>query len=159
MQRAVCTAFAFAFALFLEEAAGAQEIALEALTDGPLLACTDFHRPNCDIFHADKAVDSRVGSLLWLDGRPYILQWIGPGYYLESGVIVEPLGEAMPGLKSQRWREVYPNEGAILVSISWQDVDRNQALSVLDTLVLEPGGVALKIKDVRLRLRVRPAEP
>ncbi len=99
-----------------------------------------------------------MGSLVRFDGRAYILQWMGPGYYTESGAILEPLGEGLPGLTGQRWLEVYPDEGAIHTSLSWQDVDRNQALSISDTLALEPGRL-LRIKDVRLRLRLRPAEP
>src|SRR6185295_457994 len=147
MRRAVCTVFAFILILALPVAAsGAQEISLEALSDDPLAPCTEFHKPNCETVHADDPGDGRVGSLMWLDGRAYVLLWRGPGYYLESGAVVEPLGEALPGLQGQRWREVYPNEGAIHTSFSWQDLDRNQALSVSDTLELEPGRV-LKIKD------------
>jgi hypothetical protein len=159
MQHLCRTTFALVLALSLLEAAlGAQEISLESLSDGPLLLCTPLHKPNCEWVHFEGPGDPAVGSVVRLDGRAYILQWIGPGYYLDSGAILEPLGEALPGLTGQRWREVYPDEGAIRTSLSWQDVDRNQALSVSDTLVLEPGQ-ALKIKDVRLRLRVRPAEP
>ena len=157
--RAVCTVFASVLILsLLAAASGAQEISLEALSDGPLAPCDQFHKPNCEIIHLDETGDLTPGSFLRLDGRLYILQWIGPGYYLESGVILEPLGGALPGLESQRWREVYPNEGAIHTSLSWQDTDRNQALSVSDTLMLGPGR-ALKVKDVRLRLRVKPVEP
>jgi hypothetical protein len=157
--RAVCTVFASVLILsLLAAASGAQEISLEALSDGPLAPCTEWHKPNCEVVHIDDPGDGRVGSLMWLDGRAYILLWMGPGYYLESGAILEPLGEALPGLQGQRWREVYPNEGTIHTSFSWQDLDRNRALSVSDTLALGPGQV-LKIKDVRLRLRVRPAEP
>jgi len=156
MQCAACTALVLAL---LGTALGGQEISLEALSDGPLAPCTEFHKPNCDVIHLDEPpADLSPGSLLRLDGHLYVLQWIGPGYYLESGVIVEPLGEPLPGLESQRWREVYPNDGAIHTSLSWQDMDRNQALSVSDTLMLEPGR-ALKVKDVRVRLRVKPAEP
>lgn len=155
--RAAC-ALLLAFTL-LETALGAQEISLESLSDGPILPCGVYHKPNCVIVHEDDGpMDLRVGSFLRLDGRAYILQWIGPGYYLESGAILEPLGEALPGLRSQCWLEVYPNEGTIHTSLSWQDVDRNQALSASDTLALESGRV-LKIKDVRLRFRVKPAEP
>jgi hypothetical protein len=159
MQRAACTVFVAVLTLaLLGSALGAQELSLEALSDDPLAPCTQFHKANCEIIHLDETGDLSPGSLLRFDGRLYILQWIGPGYYLESGVIVEPLGGTLPGLESQRWREVYPNEGAIHTSLSWQDMDRNQALSVSDTLMLEPGR-ALKVKDVRLRLRVKPAEP
>ena len=159
MQRAGCTVFMFLLTFApLAAASEAQEISLEVLSDGPLAPCTEVHKPNCEVIHTDDPGDLSPGSLLWLDGRPYVLLWMGPGYYLESGVILEPLGEALPGLKSQRWREVYPNDGAIHFSFSWQDMDRNRALSVSDTLALEPGQ-ALKVKDVRLRLRVKPAEP
>ena len=159
MQHIRRTASAFFLTLsFLETALGAQEISLESLSDGPLLLCAPLHKPICEWVHFEGPEDPRVGSLLRLDGRAYILQWIGPGYYLDSGTILEPLGEALPSLTGQRWREAYPNEGAIHTSLFWQDVDRNQALSISDTLALESGR-AFKVKDVRLRLRVRPAEP
>ena len=52
--------------------------------------------------------------------------------------------------------EVKPREGRAHASRGWRDADRNRALSTSDTLALD-GGPELKIKDVRLHLRVRPA--
>lgn len=136
----------------------AQEIALEFMSDVPLHFCQEAHTALCVMVHYDGPDSPPVGSIVRLDGRAYVVQWIGPGYYLESGLILEPLGEALPGLQGQRWREAFPREGVIHTSVSWSDLDRNEALSALDTLTLETG-LVLKIKDVRLRLRVRLADP
>jgi hypothetical protein len=98
-----------------------------------------------------------IGGLLRLDGESYIVEWMGPGYYLDSGVVLQPMGFAKHGLKRQRWLEVYPNQGKLHTSRAWKDVDGNRAVSVSDTLTLD--GSTLMVKDVRFQMRVRPAPP
>jgi hypothetical protein len=93
---------------------------------------------------------------LQLSGRSYVLEWMGPGYYLESGVILQALGPTRSGLGGQRWLEVYPHEGRVHTSRSWKDTDGNRALSASDKLELDADR-AVTVKDVRLHLRVRPA--
>lgn len=157
MQRAVCTGFILAI-LLIPAAAGAQTLILESEfgTDlpGP---CDYFHRPlTCEVIHYEGELAPTVGSSIQLDGRKYILEWMGPGYYLESGVVLQPLGDTTPGLRGQRWLEVYPHEGRTHTSRGWADADRNQALSASDTLALD-SDPALRVTDVRLQLRVKPA--
>jgi len=151
---------ACALVLLLCAPVAAQTTILEAETGNEVLApCQWFHRSDtCDIVHIDFVVPLSTGGTLQVDGRPYVLEWQGPGYYLDSGVVLEPLDGGVPGLQGQRWLEVYPQQGRIRVSEAWQDSDGNQALSVNDSLTLDAGR-ALRVRDVRLNLRVRPAPP
>ena len=80
----------------------------------------------------------------------------GPGYYLETGVVLEPLGELFADLKgSAGWRSSRTRGGSH-TSRGWKDRDRNRALSASDTLALDDGP-EVEVKDVRLHLRVSPA--
>ena len=118
-----------------------------------LAVCDSAHRMiNCEIYHVDKATD----SMLQLNGEEFIIEWKGPGYYLENGIVVQPLGETKSALKGQRWLEVYPHEGRVHTSQVWKDLDADRILDIADTLVLDSGR-ELRIKDVRLHVRVRPA--
>jgi hypothetical protein len=108
----------------------------------------------CEYRHIDKVSD----TALQLDGEDYIIEWKGPGYYLENGLVVQPLGETKAALKGQRWLEVSPRQGRIHTSQEWKDLDTDKNLGVADTLVLESGR-EVRIKDVRLHVRVRPARP
>lgn len=108
----------------------------------------------CKHRHVTEVTDSG----LQLDGEDYVIEWQGPGYYLENGWVVQPFGETKPALKGQRWLEIYPKEGRIHTSQEWKDLDADKNLGVADTLVLESGR-ELWIKDVRLHVRVRPARP
>lgn len=141
----------------LPAALGAQQMVLEA---GPgvdaLAACDSAHAiKTCEIFHIETSALT-IGGPLQLSGRSYVLDWMGPGYYLESGVILQALGPTRSGLGGQRWLEVSPHEGRVHTSRSWKDTDGNRALSASDTLELDADR-AVTVKDVRLHLRVRPA--
>jgi hypothetical protein len=155
MQRAVCTILGL---LFISASAGAQVLIFESESGTDLAGPCDYlHRPlTCESVHWDGELAASVGSAIQLDGRKYILEWMGPGYYLESGLILQPLGDTARGLKGQRWLEVYPHEGRVHTSRDWKDVDKNRALSAFDTLALD-SEPALKVIDVRLQLRVKPA--
>ena len=138
----------------------AQTMVLEAESGVVELAYCDYVHVvfTCTERHLENEVGVSAGGTIQLDGEKYIVDWMGPGYHLESGVVVEPLGNAVRGLRGQRWLEVYPNQDKVHASRAWKDVDGNRALSVSDTLALD-SGPALRVKDVRLQLRVRPAPP
>lgn len=159
MRCAICTSFTLAVLCFTA-LAGAQTLILESEsgTDLPQ-PCDFFHRPvSCEELHYDGEMAASVGSLIQLDGQRYLLEWMGPGYYLESGLVLQPLGDAAPGLKGQRWLEVYPHEGRVHTSRAWKDGDENRALSASDTLALDSDS-AVRVIDVRLQLRVKPVPP
>ena len=136
----------------------AQEMILEAEPGTESLAyCDSFHNTKtCASVHIETQVALSVGTTVQLDGHAYVVTWMGPGYYLDSGLVVEPTGELFADLKGQRWVEVKPHEGRAHSSRGWKDADRNRALSTSDTLALDDGP-DLKVKDVRLHLRVKPA--
>lgn len=106
----------------------------------------------CERRHIDKVED----FALTLDGEEFVIEWKGSGYYLENGLVVQPLGEAKVALKGQSWLEVYPRHGRVHTSQVWKDLDADRLLGVSDTLVFDSGR-ELRIKDVRLQVRVRPA--
>ena len=141
----------------LPAALGAQQMVLEAEPGVDVLrACDSAHAiKTCEVFHIETGLLA-PGEPLQLSGRSYVLDWMGPGYYLESGVILQALGTTRSGLGGQRWLEVYPHEGRVHTSRSWKDTDGNRALSASDTLELDADR-AVMVKDVRLHLRVRPA--
>jgi hypothetical protein len=143
--------------LLLSSAGWAQDVILEAEPGTSTLAYCDYlhNVRTCTNSHVETGVALNVGSTLELDGRSYVITWMGPGYYLEDGVIVEPLGSPAAKLRGQRWTEVKPREGRIRVSRRWRDEDRNRVLSATDTLALD-GGPAVKVKDVRLHVRAKP---
>jgi len=137
---------------------GAQQMILEAEPGAEsLAACSSLHNvKTCEMLHIDTDAAVSVGGSLQLSGQAFVVDWMGPGYYLESGVILEPLGETASGLSGQRWLEVYPHEGRVHTSRSWKDTDGNRALSASDKLELDADR-ALTVKDVRFHLRVTPA--
>ncbi len=121
--------------------------------------CQTLHRTaDCSTFHVQGLTVSPTGIVLDLEGRPYLVEWTGPGYYLESGIVLQPLGDAKAGLGGQHWLEVLPDQGKVHTSSAWKDQDGNRALSVSDTLTLVDGKVlkTLKVKDVRLHVRATP---
>lgn len=124
-----------------------------------LAYCQTAHKiSNCERVHINEITLTSQGAVLSLDGLSYLVEWTGPGYYLESGVILQPLGETKAGLGGQRWLEVYPEPGKIHTSQAWQDQDGNRVLSVSDTLTLGTRKAArpFKIKDMRLQFRASP---
>src|SRR4051812_31641879 len=112
----------------------------------------------CSFVHIDPPAVVGIGVVIRLDGQPYTMDWMGPGYYLDTGVILQAQGKTRSDLAGQSWIEVYPKPGRVHASRSWQDTDGDRRLSVRDTLTLEDGK-AVQIKDVRLNLRVSPADP
>jgi hypothetical protein len=122
-----------------------------------LAYCDSAHNlKTCASVHIETQLALAAGVRLQLDGEDFVVDWMGPGYYLENGLVLEPTGELVADLDGQRWIEVYPNEGKVHTSRGWHDKDRNRALSATDSLALD-AGPELKVKDVRLHLRVSPA--
>jgi hypothetical protein len=153
--------FAALSLLLIPAASRGQQTVFEAAPGVHSLAACDYlHKTvTCDSFHIEKsAAVVAVGTTLKLGGTLYLVDWMGPGYYLESGLVLELLGETSAELKNQRWFEVYPKQGRIHISSAWKDGDRNRQLSVADTLTLEDGR-AQRIRDVRLHVRASPAPP
>ncbi|HEY0556529.1 MAG TPA: hypothetical protein VGG20_19905 [Thermoanaerobaculia bacterium] len=121
-----------------------------------LTYCDSAHNlKTCASVHIETQLALAVGVRLKLDGEDFVVDWMGPGYYLENGLVLEPTGQLVADLKGQRWLEVYPDEGKVHASRGWRDKDLNRALSAADSLALD-AGPELKVKDVRLHVRVSP---
>jgi len=148
----------FALALPVAPPLSAQVMVLESLDgDETAAECQMKHTILCDYVHVDAApTAAAIGGIVQLNGKDYVVEWSGPGYYLESGVVLEPLGPGTSDLKDQRWLEVYPNLGKVHISRSWSDVDGNRALSASDALELDEDA-AVTVVDVRFQMRVSPA--
>jgi hypothetical protein len=135
----------------------AREMILETEPGATAIAyCQMLHSASCAMVHVETPTTLSVGVTVRLDGKDYVIVWIGPGYYLETGTVLEAQGEAVAELAGQRWMEVRPRQGRAHTSRAWKDTDGNRALSVSDTLALDDGP-EVRIKDVRLHLRVQPA--
>lgn len=130
-----------------------QSMVLEAEPGVDELAVCDMAHNllSCERRHIDKV----EGSALTLDGEEFVIEWRGPGYYLENGLVIQPLGETKTALKGQDWLEVYPRHGRVHRSEIWKDLNADRRLGVSDTLILDSGR-EVRIKDVRLQVRVRP---
>lgn len=147
----------FALVLLLSAPLAAQVMVLEAEDGAEVLNVCDY--AHVVLTCADKHIDGfNPDGTIQLDGEKFIIDWMGPGYHLESGVIIEALGETVQGLRGQHWLEVYPNQEKTHTSSAWEDVDGNGALSASDTLTLD-SGPPIRVEDVRLQLQVRPAPP
>jgi hypothetical protein len=146
-----------ALAFLTSAAIRSQQLVLELPPGVSTLAyCDSAHVVgNCAQVHVETPDAVTTGETVQLNGKLYILDWIGPGYYLDSGVILQAHGKAKARLAGQSWVEVYPERGRVHTSRSWKDVDGNLLLSITDKLTLEDGRV-VRIKDVRLNLRVSP---
>lgn len=157
MQRAVFAVLALT-SLLLSAPAAAQTLIVEAEAGVETLGFCDWVHVSltCNDRHVENEVAPSVGGILQLDGERYVVEWMGPGYHLESGLILQPTGATKSRLRGQRWLEVYPVQGRIHTSRAWKDVDGNRALSRSDTLTFGTGS-PLGVKDVRLQLRLKPA--
>ena len=107
----------------LPGAARAQEMILEAEPGTDSLAyCDSLHNTKtCGSLHIETQVALSVGATVKLNGELYVVSWMGPGYYLETGLVVEPTGLLKADLKGQSWVEVKPREGRAHTSRGWRD--------------------------------------
>jgi hypothetical protein len=165
MKSSFCRALFLPAALLalLPGAAGAQQVRdhqmiLEAEPGTESLSfCDSLHNTaTCASVHVETQTALTAGVTVQLDGEDWIVDWLGPGYYLETGVVIEPTGKLFADLNGQSWIEVYPEAGKVHTSRGWHDKDLNRALSSTDTLALDDGP-EVKVKDVRLHVRVSPA--
>lgn len=141
--------------LMVLPAGRAQEITLETRADSTTaFFCQMLHSTNCAMVHVETTTPIAAGVSLQLDGKPYVITWTGPGYYLSNGAVLEPQGEAVARLEGQRWVEVKPRAGRLHLSRGWEDRDGNGALSVGDTLAFDDG-TKVAVKDVRLHIRTQ----
>jgi hypothetical protein len=147
---------AVVLAFLAPAAVRSQQLVLELDPGVVTLAyCDSAHVINkCNFVHIDSPAVA-IGGIIKLDGQSYVLDWTGPGYHLDSGVILQAQGKTRSGLAGQPWVEVYPEPGRTHVSRAWRDTNGDRRLSVTDTLTLEDG-LVVQIKDVRLNLRVSP---
>jgi hypothetical protein len=155
--RRVVLAAALALAL-LPPFAKAQQLILEADSGATEVSNCDMVHSllSCDLVHISTQVSLTLGALFEIDGQVYVVDWMGPGYYLENGVILEATGTLVADLKGQSWNEVYPENGRPHTSVGWRDTDANRVLSASDTLTLDDSDRELRVKDVRLHIRVTP---
>jgi hypothetical protein len=146
-----------ALLLSLPLSAGARQRILETDPGATAFGFCDWVHDltSCQRSHIETQTALQVGGPVQLDGKPYVVDWMGPGYYLSDGAILEADGPPTD-LKGQRWLEVYPHNGKAHVSHGWKDRDANRVLSSSDVLVLDSGR-ELEVRDVRLHLRVSPA--
>src|SRR3954454_19532225 len=105
--RSVYGAFILA-GFLLSPVCRAQEMILEAAPGTSTLSYCDMahNLRTCATVHVETPVALNVGSALELDRKPYVISWMGRGYYLDNGVILEPMGALVADLKGQRWVEV-----------------------------------------------------
>jgi hypothetical protein len=133
------------------------EILVErVLGAGEPQVCENLHIVvTCDYRHFSGMETTPAGTVVMLDDRPYSLVWKGNAYYLDSGIILHPVGLSGPSLAGQQWVEAYPSRGRTLTSQAWRDLDSDGLLSPADTLVFA-GGLEAKVKDVRFNFVLKP---
>jgi hypothetical protein len=135
----------------------AEEMILEAqskVAASGLQTCDNLHHiGDCTVYHVTKPPKIDDLPIAELNDQKYVINWMGPGYYLEGGLVIQAAGDA-ESINGQQWLQVSPQLGQIHTSASWNDADGNGALSISDSIVID--GKELRIKDVRLQLRVSP---
>jgi len=137
----------------------AQEMTIEAPSGAQALGvCDHVHvidgSSACAIGHIERKLQiGEATQVVQLDGRDYAVNWTGPGFYLEGGLVIQASGD-VESINGQQWLEVAPQSGRTHSSSHWNDVDGNGALSLADSIVID--GQTLRVKDVRLQARVSP---
>ncbi len=160
--------FVLVAALCLPGALLAQDAVLE-YDGGPLRNChTDdcspwhqlFPPPMCGISHQDSWEDNGDGCLsacdyLTLDGERVHVDWVGPTYWLDCDIILEPTGDPTSPAECQEWVEVHPNYGNIWHVDDFQDNGDNE-IGVCDVIVISSNGVSVSchIMEVGLNIHV-----
>jgi hypothetical protein len=111
--------------------------------------CTTYHFTKTDKPAPENPQAVSVGTAIELDGVPYVVDWIGTGYYTASGKILHLGGNS--GGSTIELIELLPGLDSIHQA-DWQDVDGNGELSKAD--LISVGGRSELIIDTRLNLRV-----
>lgn len=129
-----------------------------------LQSCDILHQKRtCDDFHiivksAQDPTRLSPGDVIDLEGRSFKVSSIGPGYYVDGGVILRPVGETeATNLSGQQWVEDWPNTGASYTSSFWSDRNADGLVSRSDTLTLDSSKI-LTVKDVRMVLWAEPID-
>ena len=146
--------------VLLPNAGSAQQMNLEKITNTRifvLAVCDTLHAETgdstCSNFHVDKIKKSTdVGREIVLNGKSYVIDWIGAAYYTASGRVLQATGDGSQGTLGLL--EIRPNLGS-LHQAAWQDVDQDGELSVSDMVTID--GRNEPVVDKRLNVRVEPA--
>ncbi len=114
----------------------------------------------CASSHQDAFEDNGDGELspcdyIHLDGHRLHVDWVGPTYWTDCDVILEPI-DYVPGDPScQEWIEIWPNYGALYHIESWED-NGDGEVGPCDSITL--GGqppLDCHITDVGVNIHVR----
>src|SRR5258705_12019294 len=87
--------------LLIPVASRAQQTVFEAPPGVSSLSACDYLHNNltCETFHLEN-LSVAVGTKLKLGGTLYLVKWMGPGYYLDNGLVLELLGRTSAELRN-----------------------------------------------------------
>lgn len=126
--------------------------------------CSGWHElwPSfCAISHQDSIQDNGDGELsacdyIYLDGQRYHVDWVGPTYWLDCELILEPTDFQPGNPVCQNWIEIWPDYGLLWHVDSWED-NGNGVVDACDFItVTGPDGTTLSchINEVATNIRV-----
>lgn len=162
--------FALALALLALPALGqSQKIYLDLGTDATRgvdagWECTEWHELHpefCRVRHLDRIEGDgtlKECNYAWFDRERFHIDWVGPTYFLDCGVIAEPRGDVNPDggdPTCQIWEEIWPNFGKQYHVDGWED-NGNGIVDACDIVFLSDGR-ACHIQRVGLNIVISPA--
>jgi len=127
--------------------------------------CSTWHElwPSfCASSHQDSLEDNGDGLLtacdyIYLDGQRFHVDWVGPTYYLNCDILIEPSDYQEGDPICQTWIEVTPNYGALWHVDDWVD-NGDGVVSVCDDIIISGGAsgevLTCHIDDIRTNIRV-----
>ena len=126
--------------------------------------CTDWHElypEECVIRHLDKIEgdgELKACNHAWFDGKRYHIDWVGPTYFLDCGVVaepssIEPSEDGDP--TGEVWHEITPNYCDEHVVIDWED-NGNGVLDECDFVTFDNGD-RCHIYQIGLDIIISPA--
>jgi hypothetical protein len=125
--------------------------------------CSGWHElwPSfCAISHQDSLLDNGDGELsacdqIILDGSRYRVDWVGPTYWMDCELILEPTDYQPGSPVCQVWVEIWPDYGQQWHIDGWQD-NGNGVVDACDILVVSGQGTVLTchLNEVALNIRV-----
>jgi len=132
----------------------------EDITDN----CSTWHElwPNfCAVSHQDDFEDNGDGVLspcdyIHLDGHRLHVDWVGPTYWLDCDLILEPIDPQPGDPVCQEWIEIWPNYGNLWHVDNWDD-NGDGEVGVCDFIVVSGVGMTFTchITEVGLNIHVR----